>query len=115
MVTMRSSSACPAPSGPLSTKLDDPAAVPYFLWDEPMTVAELEERLRSASEPERVRLLAKVLREARDTETWRFTTPEDVARAWPALARHLGGRRSFWEFLLRSWREQGLLDHGRAR
>lgn len=25
----------------LSTDLDDPSVVPYFLWDEPMTVAEL--------------------------------------------------------------------------
>src|SRR5204862_1563664 len=33
----------------LSSDLDDPSAVPYFLWDEPMTVAELRARLRTAS------------------------------------------------------------------
>jgi len=31
---------------PLSTQLDREDAVPYFLWDQPMTVAELRRRLR---------------------------------------------------------------------
>ena len=52
----------------LSSNLDDAQAMPYFLWDEPMSVAEFRRRLRSASPPERTRLLAKLLREARDTD-----------------------------------------------
>ena len=94
-------------AGPLSTDLDDPEAVPYFLWDEPMTVREFRRRLETASEPERVRLLGKVLREARDYEAWKFTTPEEVARQFPRLRRHLGRRRRFWEFLLTEWSRQG--------
>ena len=39
-------------SAPLSTDLDDPEAVPYFLWDEPMTVRDLRQRLSTASAPE---------------------------------------------------------------
>ena len=93
----------------LSTCLTDPGAVPYFLWDDPMTVAELQGRLHSASEEERLRLLALVLREARDPDVWRFVSPEEVARLWPRLSCRLGLRRSFWEFLLEAWREQGLL------
>ena len=95
---------------PLSTDLDDPSSVPYFLWDEPMTVAALRARLHHASPPERLRLLGKVLRESRDDEVWRFTTPYEVVRLWPGLARHLGRRRRFWEFLLDQWRSQGFLD-----
>jgi hypothetical protein len=96
------------PSGrPLSTDLDDPEAVPYFLWDEPMTVAELRGRLRAASRAERARLLAKVLREARDDEVWRFTDPQGVADAWHEIELHLGRRREFWRFLLGAWAEQG--------
>jgi hypothetical protein len=87
----------------LSSNLDDPQAVPYFLWDAPMTVAELHSRLASAGEAERVRLLGKILREARDTDVWQFTTPEEVAAAWPALQRYLGVRRAFWQFLLERW------------
>ncbi len=96
-------------SAPLSTDLDDPEAVPYFLWDEPMTVRELRRRLNTASPPEKTRLLGKILREARDWEVWRFTTPEEVARQWPKLTKHLGQRRSFWEFLLNEWWQQGRL------
>lgn len=93
----------------LSTDLEDPDAIPYFLWDEPMTLRELRERLQTASRPERLRLLAKILREARDTEVWRFTSPDEVARSWRDLASQLGRRRPFWEFLLEEWRSQGLL------
>ncbi len=101
----------PAPPGPpLSTDLDDPEAVPYFLWDEPMTVRELRNRLETASPPERIRLLGKILREARDTEVWRFTTPREVVGLWPEISRHLGRRRPFWEFLLGEWNRQGLLE-----
>ena len=94
----------------LSTDLDDPAAIPYFLWDEPMTVREFRQRLETASPPERARLLGKLMREARDTEVWKFTSPEEVWRNWTAVYRHLGRRRSFWEFLLARWREEGLID-----
>ena len=94
---------------PLSTDLENPATIPYFLWDEPMTVAELRERLSSASHPERIRLIAKILREARDPDVWLFTTVEEVLALWPELSRRLGKRLGFWEFLLERWREAGLI------
>ncbi len=100
----------PAPGVPLSSDLDDPEAFPYFLWDDPITNRELRERLKSASPPERMRLLGKILREARDTEVWRFTTPQEVADSWPALARHLGRRLAFWQFLLTVWHRQRRID-----
>ena len=103
---MATATESPAPGVPLSTDLDDPEAFPYFLWDDPMTNRELRERLKSASPPERMRLLGKILREARDTEVWRFTTPREVADSWPALSRHLGRRRAFWLFLLTVWHRQ---------
>jgi len=96
--------------GPLSSTLDDPTSVPYFLWDEPMTVEELRRRIRDGSRAERIRLIGKVLREARDTEVWLFTTPDFVAENWQAISLHLGMRRAFWTFLLRSWADQGRLD-----
>jgi len=96
-------------SAPLSTDFDDPEAVPYFLWDEPMTVSELRQRLKTASAPEKARLLGKILREARDWEAWEFTTPDEVAQLWPSLVKHLGRRRPFWEFLLGEWWQQGHL------
>lgn len=94
---------------PFSSDLDDPATIPYFTWDHPMTVAEIRTGLAEASEPERDRLLGQILREAKDTDAWKFTTPQEVARRWPQIERHLGKRRSFWQLLLGQWREQGLL------
>lgn len=75
-----------------------------------MTVRELREALTTASEPERLRLLAKILREARDTEAWLFTTPRAIARDWERLAPRLGRRKAFWEFLLTAWRRGGLIE-----
>src|SRR5262245_53328317 len=93
----------------LSSDLNDPEAIPYFLWDEPMTVAEFRRRLSSGSDAEQIRLLAKLMREARDTDVWEFTSPAEVWKKWPALDHRLGRRRPFWEFLLGRWREEGLL------
>jgi hypothetical protein len=93
----------------LSSDLDDPDAVPYFLWDDPITVAELRRELATASEPERLRLLGRVMREARDTEVWKFTTVAEVVRLFPKLRAHLGRRLAFWEYLLGLWRELGII------
>lgn len=93
----------------LTTDLQLSESVPYFMWDEPMTVAELREKLSAASEDERVRLLGKVLREARDTDVWNFTTPHELIAVWDKVERHLGRRRRFWKFLISEWRELGLI------
>lgn len=93
----------------LSTNLELPSSVPYFLWDEPMTVAELKQKLTSASDEERMRLLGKVLREARDTDVWQFTTPQELVELWSKVERHLGRRREFWKFLVAQWQELGLI------
>ncbi len=94
---------------PLSTDLGSPQSIPYFLWDEPMTVAEFRRRLQTASLAEQTRLLAKMLREARDTDVWQFISPAEVWQRWPALSPQLGRRRGFWEFLLGAWQREGLL------
>jgi hypothetical protein len=92
----------------LSLDLDDPEAIPYFLWDQPMTLSELRARLQSAGRAERLRLLGRILREARDTDVWRFTTPAEVLASWSELERYLGRRRAFWQFLLGRWQDLGL-------
>lgn len=97
-------------TAPLTTDLTDPQAVPYFTWDDPMTVAEIKQRLASASPPERYRLLARILREARDTDVWAFTSPDEVVASWPEIEPRLGRRRGFWRFLLARWERQGRLS-----
>lgn len=93
----------------LSTELDNPSSIPYFLWDEPLTTAEFRLRLKTASRPEQKRLQAKLLREARDTDVWKFISPQEVWQRWAELAPLLGRRRKFWEFLLYAWQKEGLI------
>ncbi len=94
----------------LSVDLSDADGRPYFLWDEDVSVAELRRALEPGrDEQRRLRLLGKLLREARDVDVWRFVTPSEVADALPALGRRLGRRRPFWEFLINGWRQDGLL------
>ena len=95
----------------LTTDMRNLERRPYFLWDEDVSVGELRAILgqRDAHDPTRLRLLGKMLREARDLDVWTFVTPLEVARALPDLARRLGRRRAFWEFLIEGWRGDGLL------
>lgn len=83
--------------------------VPYFLWDDPMTAAELRAYLAAASEPERLRVLGRILREARDVDVWQFVSVREVLALWPKLAPFTGRRRPFWEFLFAEWRRAGVL------
>lgn len=93
----------------LSANLNSASHIPYFLWDEPMTIGELKRKLKSASVEERHRLLGKILREARDTDVWQFTTPKEVWDNWDALEKYLGRRREFWKFLFEFWNKEGLI------
>ncbi len=90
--------------------MTDGARRPYFFWDEDVSIAELRAKLAGPDDDERRRLLGKMLREARDIDVWEFVTPNDVARELPQLGRHLGRRRAFWEFLIRGWREDGIVS-----
>jgi hypothetical protein len=95
----------------LTTDMSDVERRPYFLWDEDVSIGELRSILRRPDEfdPARLRLLGKMLREARDIDVWSFVTPLEVERALSGIARRLGRRRAFWEFLIGGWRDDGLL------
>jgi hypothetical protein len=94
---------------PMTLDLREQHLRPYFLWDEDLSIRELKDRLRGPNPVERARLLAKLLREARDVDVWAFVSPEEVASELPAIRHRLGRRRGFWEFLIRGWREDGIL------
>ena len=93
----------------LSTDLRDPAARPYFLWDEDTTVAELRSAIERADPEEWAQLVGKVMREARDTDVWCFVTPRAVWERRSLLDRYLGRRRAFWLYLLEGWHRDGSL------
>jgi hypothetical protein len=82
---------------------------PYFLWDVPITEAELRDRLRHPDPDTRAQWQAVVMREARYDDVWTYLTLSEVVRDWPDIQRHLGRMRGFWEYLLNGWRKDGLL------
>ena len=92
-----------------TTDLECEAAVPYFLWDEPLTVRELKRRLAEGEPDERARLAAKVLREARFDEAMALVPLARIVADYAKLRANLGRRRAFWDFLLAEWRSLGLL------
>lgn len=95
---------------PMTTDLSRGQSRPYFLWDEDLSIEELRRKLQGGDEPERLRLMAKLLREARDIDVWAFVTPQQVAEALSSIRHRLGRRRAFWEFLIEGWREDGILS-----
>lgn len=94
--------------------LKDGSAVPYFLWDEPLTIDELRNGLMGLDSDERVRLSGKVLREARFDEALALVPLDRILAEYPAIRGHLGRRRAFWDFLVGEWLAQGLVPYGSA-
>ena len=94
----------------MTTDLNRGELRPYFLWNEDLSIDELRERLTTAPEQEKLRLLAILLREARDIDVWKFVTPNAVAKVFPQIAHRLGRRRDFWQWLLDGWRQDGYLE-----
>jgi hypothetical protein len=82
---------------------------PYFLWDLPVSDAELRERLRDPDPGIRAQWQGRVMREARPDEVWQFLSLVEIVRDWQYLEKHLGRRREFWKWLMKGWREDGLL------
>jgi hypothetical protein len=94
---------------PLTTDVRAENDRPYFLWDEDTTIAEFRAALAAAAPRERLRLVGKLMREARDPDVWAFVTPWEVWSEWPAIEPYLGRRRGFWRYLLEGWHRDGLL------
>lgn len=74
-----------------------------------MSIGELRALLAGPDGDLRDRAFGRMLREARDVDVWAFTTPNEVARMLPRVARRVGQRLPFWTFLIEGWRADGLL------
>jgi len=83
--------------------------VPYFMWDERLTCAELKHQLRTAPMPRRIDLMAKIMRDANDRDVWDYMTPGDLATFGAEIFPRLGWHKGFWVFLYNKWIDHGLL------
>lgn len=94
---------------PITWNLAEEDKAPYFLCDEPVSVRDLRRLLREGDPDERLRYTARILREARFDDVWRFLTLREVVAQWEALRPRLGWSLGFWEFLLAVWKRRGLV------
>jgi hypothetical protein len=94
----------------ISLDTSNPNTVPYFNWDAPVTNAEVRSALSHGSEGEKIFWIARILREARYGDVWKYVSlRRDVLPRWETLRGRLGRRTKFWEFLLERWRRNGLV------
>lgn len=88
-------------------KLIDQQGRPYFLWDMEMTLDEFERAIADQESAARPYLIGKLMRQAKPDDALQFVTPQQMADLWPAVERHLGKTREFWEWLLTQWESRG--------
>ena len=91
--------------------LTDSRGRPYFLWDCELTVAEFQERLRDPDPDVRAYFVAKLMRQAKPDDVFRFVTLAMIRTLWTRLVGHLGSTRPFWSWLLDAWSRKA--DGGR--
>ena len=94
---------------PMTLDLSEEDKTPYFLWDEPTTVRQLRERLSSGDPKQWHYYAAKIMREARYDDVWRFLSLQDVNRSWDSLRPILGRKKDLWEFLFSVWKRHGIV------
>ncbi len=91
-------------------KLCDALGRPYFLWDCDLTLSEFVERLKNKDLQIRAYFAGKLMRQAKPDDVFTFLSLKEIAELWPHLKRYLGNKLKFWEWLLRMWEEQGLVQ-----
>jgi hypothetical protein len=90
--------------------VDSPDAVPYFNWDAPVTNGEVRRALAEGTEQDRVFWIARIMREARYEDVWKYVSlRDDVLPRWLQIEPHLGRWRDKWRFLIQGWRDRGLI------
>jgi hypothetical protein len=89
--------------------------VPYFMWDYRYTVGQIKEKLANGTESERLWLMAKIMRDARYSDVWKFISLQDFLKYRERLMRgRLGREKGFWEFMYSKWVEHGIVQDNQS-
>ncbi len=83
------------------------------MWDERLSEAQIHEQLAHGTPARRIALMAKIMRDARVCDVWRYLDPHDIARHHKELFPRLGWHKDLWVFLYNQWIDHGLLDADR--
>ena len=94
----------------MTLDLSEEGKRPYFLWDEDLSVRQLREKLSAGDRGQWRYYAAKIMREARYEDVWKFLSLKDVSESWDSLRPILGRQRAFWEFLISVWKRHGIVS-----
>lgn len=83
--------------------------VPYFMWDYRYTVGQIKKILAEGSESQRIWLMAKIMRDARYADVWKFISLQDFIKYREQIMPGLGRLRGFWQFLYSRWIKYGII------
>jgi hypothetical protein len=84
--------------------------VPYFMWVYRYTVGQIKEMLAHGTDSERIWLIAKIMRDARYSDVWKFITLQDFLNYRERLMRgRLGLQKDFWQFMYSQWIKLGIV------
>jgi hypothetical protein len=97
---------------PTSPRLREPNTQPYFMWDMPMTVAQMHEALASSDAAVRDEIIVRLLREANSRDVFLFINWNDIDEAWSRVSHRLGRSRPVWELVLRHHHQHDLAATG---
>jgi len=85
-------------------------AIPYFMWDYRYTVRQIKNALATGDEEKKIWLMAKIMRDARYADVWKFISLQDFLKYRQRLMPRLGREKAFWEFLYSRWIKQGIIQ-----
>ncbi len=88
----------------------DEDGIPYFMWDERLSAGRIRNELSTAPKPRRIELMAKIMRDARLEDVWKFMTISDIVEHRDELFARLGWHKGLWVFLYNRWIDNGLLE-----
>jgi hypothetical protein len=88
---------------PTTPRLLEHDEIPYFLWDDRMTVAQAKAVLAGENQRARDELIVRILREANTRDVWLFLNWAAIDEAWSRIEHRLGRARGMW-MLMRSRR-----------
>jgi hypothetical protein len=80
-----------------------------------VTNARVRQVLAEDSEDDKVFWIAKIMREARYEDVWKYVSlRRDVLPRWPKIEPQLGRWKDKWRFLVEGWQQRGLVQAQRA-
>lgn len=82
--------------------------IPYVMWDKRLSEAHLREELAHGTPARRIELLARIMRDARGADVWRYRRREDIVAHRDELFARLGWRKPLWVFLYTAWIAHGV-------